>query len=521
MIARPKTKAKVRPKAAKPVSKGKLAAARPKLKPAAKALNKKTVVKKAASNKKSVTEKKRPTKTKPAKSSPAKLNSIAKKLKKQSPLKEIAQKQARAQSKPVASKIAPKNKTTSTKLLLQKSSKTSLASKPAAQPVKPDIKAVAKPVGKLLNKPLTESPKKKLAIEPSKVVSKPTAPTKMVPKPSISAPAAKHPMVSKPVAAPRPIITGPPTNPKIVEKIRGLQETREQRKDLAQPPTSRPVLIPHNRAPEQPRDLEKDRLILMVRDPFWLHASWEITRKSVERAKAALAGQWHTARPVLRLLKADDNSTTSNTENVHRDIEIHGAVRHWYIETESTGSTFRLLLGYMFGNNRFHELARSNPVTPPIPGSPDATDDHWADITKDADRIYALSGGHEDDSSTGELQQMMQEKLKRPIGNPSLTQFGSGAEGSLRRMKNFHLELDAEMVVFGTTHPLAVLTVGGEPVQIRSDGSFSARVPFPNNRQVLAATSKSRDGLDEQTIVLAVERNTKIMEPLSSTEPDE
>jgi hypothetical protein len=44
---------------------------------------------------------------------------------------------------------------------------------------------------------------------------------------------------------------------------------------------------------------------------------------------------------------------------------------------------------------------------------------------------------------------------------------------------------------------------------------------LPNNRQVLAVTSKSRDGLDEQTVVIAVERNTKVMEPLSSAEPEE
>ncbi len=519
MIARPKTKVKARSKVAKSASKGKSAPLR--LKPAAKALTKKTVIKKASIKKKSLVVKKHPSKATPSKTKSAKLNSITKKATTRSPQHATVQKKTQGQSKPAPSKNASKTKTTSTKLLLQKNAKTSANTKPATQQVKPVIKAGVKPVAKLINKPAIESSKKKLATESSKGTSKVAMPAKLIPKPSLSAPVAKPQAASKPVIAPRPVINGPPTNPKIVEQIRGLQETREQRKDLAQPPTSRPVLIPHIRAAEQPRDLEKDRLILMVRDPFWLHACWEITRKSVERAKAALSGQWHTARPVLRLLKSDDNSTTSNTENVHRDIEIHGAVRHWYIETESPGSTFRLLLGYMFGNNRFHELARSNPVTPPIPSSPDSTDDHWADLAKDADRIYALSGGHDDDSSAGELQQMMQEKLKRPIGNPSLTQFGSGAEGSLRRMKNFHLELDAEMVVFGTTHPLAVLNVGGEPVTIRSDGSFSARVPFPNNRQVLAATSKSRDGLDEQTIVLAVERNTKIMEPLSSTEPDE
>jgi hypothetical protein len=31
----------------------------------------------------------------------------------------------------------------------------------------------------------------------------------------------------------------------------------------------------------------------------------------------------------------------------------------------------------------------------------------------------------------------------------------------------------------------------------------------------LPATARSRDGVDERTVVIAVERNTKVMEPLS------
>jgi hypothetical protein len=52
-------------------------------------------------------------------------------------------------------------------------------------------------------------------------------------------------------------------------------------------------------------------------------------------------------------------------------------------------------------------------------------------------------------------------------------------------------------------------------VKVQVDGTFSARLPFPDRRQVLPATARSRDGVDERTVVIAVERNTKIMEPLS------
>jgi hypothetical protein len=40
------------------------------------------------------------------------------------------------------------------------------------------------------------------------------------------------------------------------------------------------------------------------------------------------------------------------------------------------------------------------------------------------------------------------------------------------------------------------------------------RVDLPNKRQVLPIVASTADGIERQTVVLAVERNTKSMEPL-------
>ena len=65
-----------------------------------------------------------------------------------------------------------------------------------------------------------------------------------------------------------------------------------------------------------------------------------------------------------------------------------------------------------------------------------------------------------------------------------------------------------------TTEPGARVTVHGEPVKLRPDGTFTMRFSLPNCRQVIPATASSADGLEQRTVVLAVERNTKAMEPL-------
>src|SRR5262249_48081533 len=65
-------------------------------------------------------------------------------------------------------------------------------------------------------------------------------------------------------------------------------------------PPSRPLPV------MPPRALEhvcvKDRIIAMVRDPYWLHVYWELSRSTYARAQAALGQEWHTARPILRLM---------------------------------------------------------------------------------------------------------------------------------------------------------------------------------------------------------------------------
>jgi hypothetical protein len=64
------------------------------------------------------------------------------------------------------------------------------------------------------------------------------------------------------------------------------------------------------------------------------------------------------------------------------------------------------------------------------------------------------------------------------------------------------------------TDPDAHVTLRGEPVRLQPDGSFAMRFTLPDRRQVLPVVASSGDGAEQRTIVLAVERNTKVMEPV-------
>ncbi len=264
----------------------------------------------------------------------------------------------------------------------------------------------------------------------------------------------------------------------------------------------------------KPNSQLKERIVVMVRDPFWLHAYWEVKRQSVERVQAAMSQDWHTARPYLRLLEVSDGGSTSASERVIRDIEVHGGVSNWYVHVDNSPGSYRLELGYIGSTGRFYPLVRSNVVSTPEPGSSDAIDENWSDVAENFDKIYAMSGGYSPDNNSLELQELFEERLRRPMGSPMVTRYGSGMGSLFSAAQDFKFEVDAEMIIYGITSPNSHVSLRGEPVRLRPDGTFTVRMSLPNQRQVIPVVASAANGGEQRTIVLAVERNTKVMEPV-------
>ena len=258
---------------------------------------------------------------------------------------------------------------------------------------------------------------------------------------------------------------------------------------------------------------QKDRIVVIVRDPFWLHVFWELTHHSVQRAEAALGQDWHGSKPILRVYDVTSLDTTSTAEAIVRDIDIHGGCTNWYIEVNQPPKSYRVDIGYLSKRNQFYVLGRSNIVTPPKAGVSDNIDENWSDIdAKQADRLYAMSNGFETPASDKEaLKEFFEERLRRPMNAPTLSPTSTTPGGKERK---FFFSIDAEMIVFGRTMPGTRVTLQGEPVKLRPDGSFTMRYSFPDGRQILPCVAESADGVEERKIVLAVERNTKELEPL-------
>jgi hypothetical protein len=199
---------------------------------------------------------------------------------------------------------------------------------------------------------------------------------------------------------------------------------------------------------------------------------------------------------------------------VVREVEIHGGVNNWYLDVSDPPKSFRVDIGYLAANGRFYSISRSNSVTTPRPGSSDALDQNWSDVAKDYERVYGLSGGYEDGAPNGDLRELFEERLRRPMGSSLSARYCVSATAG-GRQSQFVFNADAELIIYGQAAADAHVTLAGQPIRLRPDGSFTVRKSLPDRRQVLPLVACSRDGLEQRTIILAIERNTKVMEPIT------
>jgi hypothetical protein len=364
--------------------------------------------------------------------------------------------------------------------------------KPTPRPVKPAPKPAAKSAAKVTRPVKSAKPTR----PPAAPVRPPLPPARPVLRAAVP-PAAPANGAPRPAAVngskPAPPAPAKPA-PKPAAPVKPAAPTREAARTVLPPgPT-------------------KDRIFIAVPDPHWLHVIWELSAQSVQRAEAALRQDWYGARLVIRLSDVTSGDTTSTSETPIRDVEVGPDTTTWYLNVPQPPRQYRVDVGYKSRRGDFFVLARSNVVTPPKAGASDALDTPFALDPKQAERTLARSTGFESAGSP-ELREFFEERLKRSLGAPRETAFGTGATppGSL---KKFFFDIDARLVVYGRTDPAAHLTLGNDPVSLKPDGTFAMWFSLPDSRQIIPAVATSVDGGEERTIVLAVERNTKYLDPM-------
>ena len=268
-------------------------------------------------------------------------------------------------------------------------------------------------------------------------------------------------------------------------------------------------------------DGRPDRLVLMVRDPYWLHAYWEISAKTMERAKVALGHVWYTSVPVLRLFRLSADGTGAPKRQLVRDVPVHGGVNNWYLDVTNPPSTFIVELGYLTREKKFHPTISSNIVETPqqqVIDELEKLDGNWKGVADDLGRVFKLSSGERHNQ---ELKDVMEEQLGRPMSPQLLSRYRVAKQGNVDKpRRNFRFSAEVDVIIHGKADSNVQVTIRNEPVEVNPDGTYAVRFALPEKRHLYSIEAEGSDGVEMQRVILTLERNTRILETIIQ-EPSE
>ncbi len=180
-----------------------------------------------------------------------------------------------------------------------------------------------------------------------------------------------------------------------------------------------PNLAAGNTEGELPPHYGDTRIVLMVRDPYWLYAYWEISAQRLEQAKMDLQSQWEGCKKIVRVYDVSGRIFDGSNANGYFDLEINGA-ESWYIEVGKPNRSYCVSLGLLTAAGDFYLLADSNQVTTPQDSPSAFTEEEW------------LSGYHEAEGTKTPGSRFFEwKKIYQPMaeaGSESVSQFGDKKE---------------------------------------------------------------------------------------------
>jgi hypothetical protein len=266
-----------------------------------------------------------------------------------------------------------------------------------------------------------------------------------------------------------------------------------------------------------------DYLVLMQKEPNWMHAFWGVSER---RVKNAVKGG---GKLVLRLYDTSNDITVQQNKRVVRDIEVPADAKSWYIQNQESqntaGGSFSAMLGAVQSSGHFEPLVESTEIRTFGPEGQfigGASDDKFFRASLGTGQLTGNSSG----GSSGEF--LSSGAFLMPTSSGSLA-FSSQAFSSLafssqsvlagsapeatpdmvRRGKDFFLWVKTRLIVYGGTRPDAHLSVRGEPFPLNPDGTFSLEMDLPDSTQVIPVFATDAEGDFPTTIIPVVVKRTE------------
>ena len=286
----------------------------------------------------------------------------------------------------------------------------------------------------------------------------------------------------------------------------------------------------HGAQPRLPDRYGDMRLIAMARDPFKLYIYWELDGGGVERARAKLGSDWPMVSWIVRVFDVTGVDFNGTNANRHFDVDVNPYLGSVYMDVDRADCEYTLVMGLRDNKGGFEPVVASNKVRTPRMEPSIRTDAEWSLPEGLFAAIYGISGGYASTTS-GSLDSS---RLSMPLGGVSslgvssfaavssgaVSSFGSSEQMARGKQRKFFFWLDCELIVYGGTEPDATVHMMGKKINLRPDGTFTARFALPDGVYDIPVTAKSSDGVELREISPTATRVTRRKEEFLVSEEE-
>ncbi|MFH0794046.1 MAG: DUF4912 domain-containing protein [bacterium] len=117
---------------------------------------------------------------------------------------------------------------------------------------------------------------------------------------------------------------------------------------------------------ELPAEYGETRIVLMVRDPRWLFAYWEVAVE--DRMRLGLTGGGRSSSLALRVYDVTGKVFDGRNANSFFDVRINDYAVSWYVQTPQANRAWAVDYGYYNEDGEFVTVTRSNSAEAPRNG---------------------------------------------------------------------------------------------------------------------------------------------------------
>lgn len=252
-----------------------------------------------------------------------------------------------------------------------------------------------------------------------------------------------------------------------------------------------------------------NKIVILVRDPWWIFTYWEIRRDKEEDVINKIRSSGDEAvKSILRVYDVTDINFNGRNAHSHFDIDLKGLANNWYINVGSPDRSWLVDIGIVTKKGNFYLLARSNSVRTPRYGMSEKLDAEWMIPEDEYWKMFGLSGGFGIGKGSLEVRELFKKRLEEQISSAQVSSAASFYRKPESKRK-FWLVVNTELIVYGATEPDAKVTVQGKSINLRPDGTFTLRFALPDGKQVIPVEAASSDKTDKRRITPVIARKTE------------